>query len=176
MQTVIFTTLFRRWFDIENNIEIDSIFSTLPSVVNINFRTDNVDSALLNVVNFNRLTQRCFNVDLRFPDVATSYQSNNNVQTTLKCLLEVLQYRHLNSAFPCLLRPYVIGYFSIEISLIVMSQKWSHCNLINCNLTKYDLKIFDCNRSDWVIRQKDAINGWRYHSYGSLLHKLRFKP
>ena len=41
------------------------------------------------------LTQRCFNVDLTLYDVATSYQPKNNVEATLKCLLN--QQPNLNS-------------------------------------------------------------------------------
>ena len=32
-----------------------------------------------------------FNVDLTFPDLAGSYQSNTNIETTLKCLLDHYQ-------------------------------------------------------------------------------------
>ena len=69
-------------------LENNSINSTLSNVVNINAKIDNVDLTLFNSVKFILdIHDVCFNVNLTLSDVATSYQPNNNVDTTLKDFL-----------------------------------------------------------------------------------------
>ena len=80
------------------------IFSTWTSVVQLDVQNINVVSTLYYIVNItlNRRgwfdvvprckfqgwhKQRCYNVDLTLSNVATSYQPNNNAETTLKSLL-----------------------------------------------------------------------------------------
>ena len=79
-----------------SNAHIRNVVSTLPDLEN-----DNVVSMFSNVVQFNIEkhnivlrskfqrwhTQSCFNVDVTLCDVATSYQPENNVEPTFKCLL-----------------------------------------------------------------------------------------
>ena len=61
------------------------LISTLKyyNVVNVTLKPWNLETLqILTLTN-----RRCFNVALTLPNVATSYQHNNNVETTLKCLL-----------------------------------------------------------------------------------------
>ena len=78
-QMVIFATLFRR---------CPTLFSSVWNT-----------HCCFNVVERCKLqrwrTQRCFNLDLTLCGVATSYQPNNNVEPTLKCLLGKI-WRHDN--------------------------------------------------------------------------------
>ena len=69
--------------DVENGI----VVSTL-SVVDINLEIHNVDLTWFNAVIFN-VMQRCYNIDLKLSDVATSYQPNNNTKKTCKFLLDL---------------------------------------------------------------------------------------
>ena len=61
------------------DVENDNTVSTFSNLININVKIDKVDSTLFNVLNFS--------VDLTSSNVAMWHQPNNNVETTLKCLL-----------------------------------------------------------------------------------------
>ena len=64
---------------------IHNVVSALSEVVQNYVEINNVNSTLPNVVNFN---VGIHNVDLMLPNVATPHQPKNNVERTLKCLLD----------------------------------------------------------------------------------------
>ena len=64
---------------------IHNVVSALSEVVQNNVEINDVNSTLPNVVNFN---VGIHNVDLMLPNVATPHQPKNNVERTLKCLLD----------------------------------------------------------------------------------------
>ena len=78
--------LFEMIFFSFRNGHFHNVVSTFTSVVHINVENNNVVWTLSNVVYIN-VEIHCFNVDLTFPHVATSYQPKYNVEATLKCLL-----------------------------------------------------------------------------------------
>ena len=81
---------FKKW-------SYQNVISTLSNVVKIDVENSNFVSKLSNVVQFyvEKRTQRCLNVDLTLCKVATSYQSKNNVEPTLKCLLGQLYGKYV---------------------------------------------------------------------------------
>ena len=112
---------------------IHNVVSTLPNVVKTDVENDNFVLKLWNwerwfdVVkrcNFQRWrTQHCFNVDLTLCDVATSYQPKDNVETTLKCLLD------------CVVSTYILCPWINEINFIFKSKNiYTFKNILITNL------------------------------------------
>ena len=90
LQDVFSVTIFRlpRRFQEVFARRLQDVFKT--SWKTINCYAEDVFKTCLEDQQMFAAIQRCFNVDFRLSHVATSYQSKDNVEMTLKCLLGLL--------------------------------------------------------------------------------------